>query len=259
MNTLLEFRDVAFGFGARTILSGVDAQVAVGDCIALIGANGAGKTTLLRLAAGLLKPHSGEVRLDGKPVASLRQREIARFIALVPQHADVPFPFTVEQFVEQGRTPYRSVFGGFTAKDRDAIESALHLTDTVSLRSQVFNQLSGGERQRVKIALGLAQQPRLLLLDEPTQHLDIGRQLELIDLIRHLRPQGITILAAMHDLELIEGAFSSIWVLAPGEPMLQGTPFEMLRPSILDRAFHLPPQSRAALVERLETGGIARR
>ena len=191
MTPLIEFAHVGFAYGDRNIVSDINASIFANECIAVVGRNGAGKTTLLRLAAGTLAPDSGEVRLKRRTLRSLKQREIARSIAFVPQNVEVPFPFTVEQFVEQGRTPFLKMFGGLGAADREAIERALELTDTGSLRSRVFNQLSGGERQRVKIALGLAQQPQLLLLDEPMQHLDIGRQFEMVDLIGSLRREGI--------------------------------------------------------------------
>ncbi len=250
MTPLLEFVRVGFGYGNGSLFDDFDAKIFASDCIALVGPNGVGKTTLLRLAAGSLAPDFGDVRLKHKPLVSLRQREIAKSIAFVPQNVEIPFPFTVEQFVEQGRTPFLRLFGGLGAADRTAVERAMELTDTWSLRSRVFNQLSGGERQRVKIALGLAQQPQLLLLDEPMQQLDIGRQFEMIDLIGSLRREGITILAAMHDLTLIEGVFSSVWLLSPDGETLQGPPAQVLQPEILERAFNCPPRHRPMLVKR---------
>lgn len=251
MTPLLEFVDTSFSYGGRPILEEISAMVSHGECVALVGPNGIGKTTLLRLAAGTLSPAKGEVRLLGKSLAALKQQAIARSIAFVPQNVDVPFAFTVEQFIEQGRTPFLRMFGGLQAADRKAIEEAMDLTDTRSLRRRIFNQLSGGERQRVKIALGLAQQPRLLLLDEPTQHLDIGRQLEMADLIRSLSARGIAILASMHDLTLIEGIFSSVWLLSPGEGLRKGAPEEILLPEYLERAFRFPPHHHLALGERI--------
>ena len=251
MTPVLEFAQTSFGYEGRVLLREIQATISGGECIALLGPNGVGKTTLLRLAAGTLCPQSGEVRLQGQSLDQLKQGTIAKSIALVPQDVEVPFAFTVEQFIEQGRTPYLSLFGGLRAVDRRVIQEAMELTDTRSLRSRVFNQLSGGERQRVKIALGLAQQPELLLLDEPIQHLDIGRRFEMFDLIRSLSRKGIAILASMHDLSLIEGTFSSVWLLTPGEAMRKGTPEEMLQPELLERAFACPPRYRSALEDQI--------
>lgn len=252
MSAVVTLSDIDFGYDGRPIFTGLEARIPSDACIALVGPNGVGKTTLLRLVAGALSPRCGEVRLDNKPLKSLRQREVARSIALVPQNVEIPFPFTVEQFIEQGRTPFRKMFGGMCSEDRDAVERAMDLTDTRSLRLRVFNELSGGERQRVKIALGLAQQAKLLLLDEPTQHLDIGRQLEMVDLIRSLRRQGIAIVASIHDLLLIEEAFSSVWLLSPNEPMRQGSPEDMLQPELLEQVFNCPPRYRSMLWARMQ-------
>lgn len=250
MMTLIEFAHVGFKYESKILFNDLDACIHEQDCIALVGRNGVGKTTLLRLTAGTLEPQRGDVRLKHRPLSALKQREIARSIAFVPQNVEIPFSYTVEQLVEQGRTPFLKTFGGLNAADREAIERALELTDTWSLRSRIFNQLSGGERQRVKIALGLAQQPQLLLLDEPMQHLDIGRQFEMLDLIESLRGEGITILASMHDLSLIEGAFSSVWLLTPDEAMQQGSPEKILHPNLIERAFNCQPRHRSMLMER---------
>ena len=157
-----------------------------GECGALIGPNGIGKTTLLRLAAGVLACSRGTVSLAGRRLDTLRRAEAARLVALVPQRFEVPFDFTVRADCRaRPHTLSWILFAGFKRQDRQAVERALELADVTSLRNRIFNELSGGERQRVKIALGLAQEPRLLLLDEPTQNLDLGRQLELLDLIPH--------------------------------------------------------------------------
>ena len=250
MTAPLCFEQVSFSFGQQRVLDEVSFRLEQGCCTALIGPNGVGKTTLLRLAAGLLQCSSGHISLSGQTVVGLGRRKLAQRVALVPQHIDIPFDFTVEQIVEQGRTPYLSLFGGPTQEDRRAIERAMHLTDVTSLASRAFNELSGGERQRVKIALGLAQGPQLLLLDEPTQNLDIGRQVELLDLLSSLRREGITILAAMHDLQLIRGTFSYVLLLTPEQTLLSGRPEDMLQAAILERAFDCPPQRHPALLRQ---------
>jgi iron complex transport system ATP-binding protein len=258
MTPLIEFAHVRFHYEHRQIFDDLNARVLQNDCIALVGQNGVGKTTLLRLAAGTLEPCRGEVCLQRRPLRTMKQREIARTIAFVPQSVDVPFSLTVEQFIEQGRTPFLKTFGGLSAADREAVERAMDLTDTWGLRSRIFNQLSGGERQRVKIALALAQQPQVLLLDEPMQHLDIGRQFEMIDLIESLCNEGIAVLASMHDLSLIEGTFSSVWLLTPNAMMRQGSPAKMLQPDLLETAFNCPPHHRRMLAEHMRNGiGIA--
>lgn len=250
MNPLLQFDAVSFAYGRRTLLQDAAFELHAGSCTALIGANGAGKTTMLKLAAGVLRYDSGNVLLNGAPMLQLPIRQVARTIALVPQHLELPFQFTVEQVVEQGRTPYLGMLRGTSREDRAAIDRALDLADVSGLRHRIFNELSGGERQRVKIALGLAQQPKLLLLDEPTQNLDIGRQVELLDLLHFLRAEGITILASIHDLHLVAGNFDTVLLLSPAEMLRSGTPAEMLQPELLERAFNCPPNRHPALLER---------
>jgi iron complex transport system ATP-binding protein len=245
---LLELLKVSFSYARNSVLEDLNFTMEQGECAALIGPNGVGKTTLLRLAAGILACSQGSVSLDGCRIDRLPRGAAARKVALVPQRFEVPFDFTVEQIVEQGRTPYLGLFSGLGRRDRIAVERALDLTAVTSLRKRVFNELSGGERQRVKIALGLAQEPRLLLLDEPTQNLDLGRQLELLDSIRVLNHEGVTILAAMHDLQLIPGAFSSVLLLGPGQQVRKGDPQDILQPEILERAFDCPPRRHPWLV-----------
>lgn len=241
MRALLSFEDVSFAFEDREVIDRAGFSISPGSCTALIGPNGGGKTTLLRLAAGLLRPSSGHVLFEEAELTTLSRRELARRIALVPQHLEVPFSFTVQQIVEQGRTPYLSMWGGLKLHDRHAVERAIELTDIGPLRGRIFNELSGGERQRVKIALGLAQEPHLLLLDEPTQNLDFGRQMELMSLIRALHADGINVLAAVHDLALIPSSFDAVILVSPSECIRFGTPQQILRPEILEQAFQCPP------------------
>jgi ABC-type cobalamin/Fe3+-siderophores transport system ATPase subunit len=252
MNPILRFRDVTFGYGDRDVIQSASFDLEARSCTALIGPNGAGKTTMLRLAAGTLRSRLGSVILNDVPLHTLALKQVARTVALVPQQLDVPFQFTVREVVEQGRTPYLGFLRGPMSEDRMAVDRALELADVTGLQHRVFNELSGGERQRVKIALGLAQQPKLLLLDEPTQNLDIGRQVELIDLLHFLRSEGITIFASIHDLQLVEGNFSSVVVLSPHTPLMIGTPEEMLKPALLEKAFDCPPRRHPLLLERMQ-------
>ena len=252
MNPLLSFRGVSFGYGETDVIRSVSFDLEARSCTALIGPNGAGKTTLLRLAAGTLRCRAGSVVLNNESLHTLPLKKIARTVALVPQQLDVPFQFTVREVVEQGRTPYLGFLRGPMSEDRLAVDRALDLADVSGLQQRIFNELSGGERQRVKIALGLAQQPKLLLLDEPTQNLDIGRQVELIDLLHFLSAEGITIFASIHDLQLVEGNFSSAMLLSPDMSLMQATPEEILKPSLLEKAFNCPPRRHPLLLERIE-------
>jgi iron complex transport system ATP-binding protein len=247
---LLQFNNVGFRYNDRTILEDASFELAQDACAALIGPNGIGKTTLLRLASGVLRPHSGSIFLQGRPLAGLAVKQAAKVIAVVPQQLEIPFRYTVQQVVEQGRTPHLGMMRGMTRADQLAVDRALDRADAASLRHRIFNELSGGERQRVKIALGLAQEPALLLLDEPTQNLDIGRQVELLTLLHHLRSEGIAILASMHDLHLVEGNFATVFLLSPSAPLRSGTPHQMLRPALLEEAFQCPPERHPLLVER---------
>lgn len=238
---------LTFGRNGRALFRNVSLSIPPGTCTAVIGPNGVGKTTFLRVMAGSLRAQAGEVLLAGRNIASLTPREIATEIALVPQQLDIPFDFTVEEIVRLGRHPFRAWMGGLRAIDQIAVMRALAATHATELRTRKFNELSGGEKQRVKIALGLAQEPRLLLLDEPGQNLDIGRQLEMVDLIRSLSRSGVTIISATHDLSLIQGTYSSVVLLCPGGEVLQGTPAQILQPHILEHAFRCPPQAEPGL------------
>jgi iron complex transport system ATP-binding protein len=208
------------------------------------------------MAAGLLRPSVGEVLVQGRELKQWGRRQLSCCVALVPQHLDVPFAFRVEEIVAQGRVPHLGFFGGLGGNDVDAVESAMEAVDILNMRHRVFAQLSGGECQRVKIAIALAQQPRLMLLDEPTQHLDLGRQIEVMALLRRLVERGITIVAALHDLALVREHCSSGILLTPGAPALTGPSAELLRADLLERAFAV---ERASLDRYLASEPTERR
>jgi ABC-type cobalamin/Fe3+-siderophores transport system ATPase subunit len=250
MTPLMRFRDVSFGYGEDDVIRSISFDLYEKSCTALIGPNGVGKTTLLRLAAGVLQCDTGGIFLNEHPLRELALKTVARTVAFVPQQLDIPFQFTVRQVVEQGRTPYLGLLRGPVREDRLAVDRALELTRLTHLQHRVFNEMSGGERQRVKIALGLAQQPKLLLLDEPTQNLDIGRQVELLDLLHLLNAEGITIFASIHDLQLIEGNFSTVLLLSPDMSLISGSPGDILKPTLLEKAFNCPPRRHPLLLGR---------
>jgi iron complex transport system ATP-binding protein len=239
----MEFRNVGFARGARTIFDNLCFGIDQGGMVALVGPNGVGKTTLLSLASGLLQPATGQIFVQGRPLGDWNRRQLSGYVALVPQHLEVPFAFRVDEIVAQGRVPHLGFFGGLSSKDHEAIENAMEAVDILHMRDRIFAELSGGEQQRVKIAIGLAQQPKLMLLDEPTQHLDLGRQIELMSLLRRLIERGITILAAVHDLALVRENCPTGILLTPDASAKVGPVAELLQADLLEHAFSIEPAS----------------
>src|SRR5579859_3295235 len=233
---------VTFGYGREPLLYDVHLQVRAGEMVGLLGPNGSGKTTLLRLISGVLRPQKGAVMLDGRDARAWGRREMARRVAVVPQEMHVPFAFTVEELVSLGRTPYTSLLGSPTKEDQRIIQAALQAADIGSLAERFFNELSGGERQRVMVAMALAQRPALLLLDEPTSHLDIKYQIELLELVQRLnRETGVTVIAAMHDLNLAARYFPRLVLFQRGV-VADATPAEVLEPHLLRRVYGINVQ-----------------
>lgn len=238
----IAFRAVTFAYERMPAVRDVSTEVALGAMVALLGPNGAGKTTLLKLAAGVLRPTHGHVALCGEDVQRLPRKVVARRVAVVPQGFSVQFAYTVRQLVEMGRAPHLGPLGIAAAGDRAAVEDALDVTATRALADRVFNDLSGGERQRVILALALAQQPRIILLDEPTAHLDIKHQIEVLELLQRLnRERGLTVFAALHDLNLAARYFPRL-ILFSGGIVADGSPAEVLQSQVLSRIYETPVQ-----------------
>ncbi len=234
---LLEVLDLAFGYSGATLLDKVQISVRRGEMLGLLGPNGSGKTTLLRLLSGVLQAQQGKILLEGRDLTSWGRRGVAQRVAVVPQDLHVPFAFTVEQMVALGRTPFLSLLRGKTRHDHALIREAMQLASVETLTGRIFNQLSGGERQRVMVAMALAQQPRLLLLDEPTSHLDIKYQIEILELIQQLnRTTGVTVIAAMHDLNLAARYFPRLLLFQRGI-VADGHPVQVLEPAQLQRVY----------------------
>ncbi|HEY8449851.1 MAG TPA: ABC transporter ATP-binding protein, partial [Bacillota bacterium] len=191
------------GYGEAPVLRDLDLRIDAGEWVAVIGPNGCGKTTLLRVLTGLLRPAAGRVRLDGLDLAALPRTTVARRLALAGAWPAADFPFTVAEYVLLGRIPHRSTWGGETAADWQAVERALALTHCTGLADRLLPTLSEGERQRAALARALAQEPEVLLLDEPTAHLDLGHQVETMELLTELHRQaGLTLITVLHDLNL---------------------------------------------------------
>jgi iron complex transport system ATP-binding protein len=233
---------VAFAQAGRAVLSGVTLGLSLGEVLVLAGRNGAGKTTLLRVAAGLATPSAGRVQLEGRPLAALSRREIARTLALVPQDTSVPFPFTVEEVVLLGRAPHLRAFAFESRADRRIAGACLERLGIGALAQRSVLELSGGERQLAMIARALAQTPRILLLDEPVAHLDLAHRLALEELLRDLAREGKAALLVSHDLAGAARVADRVALLADGRVLACGTPREALRPELLRETFGVGAQ-----------------
>ena len=227
-HTLLA-QDLTLGYGDRTVINNLDLVVPGGQITAIVGPNACGKSTLLRSMSRLLAPRSGQVLLDGKSVHKVPARELARTLGLLPQSPIAPDGITVTDLIGRGRQPHQGLFSRWTREDEQAVADALDATDTASLADRSVDELSGGQRQRVWIAMALAQQTDLLLLDEPTTFLDVSHQIEVLDLLTDLnRSRGTTIVMVLHDLNLAARYSDHLIALANGQVHAAGNPAEVL-------------------------------
>jgi iron complex transport system ATP-binding protein len=245
VTALVECRGVDFAYPAPDRrrpspfrLSGLSFEIAPGEILGVIGPNSAGKTTVIRLLSKVLEPLAGEIRLEGKSLRTLTRWELARRVAVVPQDAPPAFPFTVEQLVLMGRYPHAP--GRFFERPEDlaVAREAMAATGVLDLAPCALESLSGGERQRATLARALAQEPRLLILDEPTAHLDLRYQAEVAGLLRRLnRERGVTILLVSHDLNLAAELSDRLLLLAEGRPVRLGAPEEVLETALIEAVY----------------------
>ncbi len=218
----------------KPALDGVSLELRPG-LTGVLGPNGSGKSTLLKLLAGVLQPGGGHVTLDGRPLADYPRRELARRIAFVPQKVELPFPFRCRELVMMGRYARMQGAGLDESRHEDAVRDAMRATGTEALANRRFSELSGGEAQRVRIAQALAQEGQILLLDEPTSHLDIAHQLELMRLLQSLSGQAL--LVSLHDLNLAAMFCERLVLLEAGRILAVGTPPEVLTEDLLEAAY----------------------
>ena len=226
------------GGAVRPVLSGTSLRLSRGEFVALLGRNGSGKTTLLRILSGTLTPSAGSVTFGGRPLREMSRAEAARRIALLPQSLELPHGFRVSELVAMGRTPHAAHLFATTETDRSAVRRALRDAGATDLADRYPAELSGGERQRVLVAMALAQEPRLLLLDEPTLHLDLAHQVALLESVIALqRSRGVTAVAVFHDLNLAAAFAPRVAVLDDGRIVADGAPAEVLTPRFVEAVF----------------------
>ncbi len=237
---MIRLENVQLGYDGRVVLSDLNLEIAPGEVFGLVGPNGSGKTTLLRAISGRLSPQAGAIYLDCRRLNQLSPKELARELAALEQEISCSFDFTVREIVELGRLPHRARWQRLSAKDHAIITRALALTHTLEFSDRTIQSLSSGERQRVWLALALAQEPKVLLLDEPTAHLDLRYQFEILGLICQLAAtERLTVVLSLHDLNLALRFVDRLALLSEGRVIASGVPDEVLVPHRIEQAYHV--------------------
>ena len=240
---MLHIENLTVSYGSRRVLTDVSLEVNSGEVVAIIGPNGAGKSTLVRAVSGVVLVQGGKVSANGDDLLTLPPMKRARYLAVVPQAVSLPPAFTVWETVLMGRTPYLNFLGQVSAKDEEIARLALQKVDALDLAERRVGELSGGEQQRVLLARALAQATPILLLDEPTVHLDLQHQVSLMETVRTLaHADNLAVLIALHDLNLAARYADRVVLLVSGEIKAAGTPRQVLTPELISAAYHLPVQ-----------------
>jgi ABC-type cobalamin/Fe3+-siderophores transport system ATPase subunit len=236
----LEASGVTFGYRDRPVGSDLDLSIAPGSFTAIVGPNACGKSTLLRVLSRLLKPTAGAVLLDGEAIASMPSKQVAKRLGLLPQTSIAPDGITAVDLVARGRYPHQSALRQWSRADEAAVREAMAATGTTDLADRLVDELSGGQRQRVWVAMVLAQETELLLLDEPTTFLDIAHQIELLDIFAGLNDRGRTVIAVLHDLNQAARYASHIVAMREGAVYAEGSPEDVITAETVEHVFDLP-------------------
>lgn len=237
---ILEAKNLEAGYDKKIIVDGIDISVPNNKISVIIGANACGKSTLLKTIARLIKPTKGEIHINGKDTSQYNPKHLARIMGLLPQSPIVPEGITVSDLVSRGRYPYQSFLKGMDNRDYEAVEEALDIMGITDIANRCVDELSGGQRQRVWIAMALAQQTDLLLLDEPTTYLDIAYQVEILDLLTDLnRRRGTTIVMVLHDINLSARYADYMFAVHQGKLVAQGAPSDVISEELMRQVFGL--------------------
>jgi len=240
---MLKIEELAVAYGKRQVLKGVSLEVGSGEVVALIGPNGAGKSTLVRAVSGVIPVEKGKVRTNGDNLLSLPTMQRARFLAVVPQAVTMPPAYSVWETVLMGRTPYLNFLGQSSPRDEAIARHSLEKVDALDLAERRVGELSGGEQQRVLLARALTQSTPILLLDEPTVHLDLQHQVDLMETVQALaHNENLAVLIALHDLNLAARYADRVALLVDGRIIATGTPRQVLTPELISSAYHLEVQ-----------------
>lgn len=257
----LHAEGVTIGYDRRVIAEDLDVRIPDGSFTVIVGPNACGKSTLLRGLARLLKPAAGQVLLDGRSIASMPAKALAREVGLLPQTSLAPDGIVVADLVSRGRYPHQKLIRQWSAEDARAVSTALAATSTTDLSTRLVDELSGGQRQRVWVAMALAQETPILLLDEPTTFLDIAHQIELLDLFRRLHRDGRTLVAVLHDLNHAARYATHIIAMKDGHVVAEGAPRDIVTAELVEEVFGLrcvvidDPVTGSPLVVPLDAAG----
>jgi len=241
----LEIKDGVFGYPNKAILSDINFELNTGEIVCVLGKNGAGKTTLFKSMLGVLKPLSGSILLNGKPIEHWNRPQFARLVGYIPQARSLPFPFTVMDVVLFGRTAHMSAFGSPGKKDRILAEECLELLNITHLKNRTFTQLSGGEQQLVIIARALAQQPSFLVMDEPTSSLDFGNQIKIIRQVNALRNNSLGIIMATHSPDHAFMCDARVAIVHEGKMWKTGNANDIISEEILKEVYGVDVKVRS--------------
>ena len=237
MNPAIQTNNLTFAYKDRPVLDGVSLSVERGEMVGILGPNGSGKTTLLKIFSAVLRGR-GDVKVNGRSIETYGKRELSRLFAMVPQESQILFPYTVAEIVLMGRSSYHSPLALEGKKDLEVARASMELTDSQPFSDRYLHELSGGEKQRVIIARALAQEPQILLLDEPSAFLDLKHQVQVFELMRRLnREHTLTIVAALHDLNLAALFFRRLVMLRDGRVYRDGSPKEVLTEKTIEEVY----------------------